>query len=203
MTTATAETADLATHTIPLDDVVEHFAHLAANAGESLTHLKLQALCYYAQVRYLGTYGKPLFAERIAAAAEGPVVSELQRRYGDCTDKVIHPSRPEPPELPLLRQEALIDWTFAGYGGLLEPELAALVAATPPWREARHSGNGSSVIAETAMQQYGRELDQLLMSEPPAATPAGYDLAREEAESAERVARSIEAAKAGARARRW
>ena len=202
MTTATAETPAPATATTPLDDVVEHFAHLAANTGESLTYLKLQAFCYFAQIRFLGTYGKPLFAERFAAAVEGPVVFELQRRYGDCTDKVIHPSRPEPPELPLLRQEALIDLTFASYGGLMEPELAALVAASPPWREARHSGNGGAMIAEAAMQQYGRELDQLLMAEPRAAAPAGYDPAREEAESAERIARSIEDLKAG-RHRQW
>lgn len=202
MVTAAPEAPAPLALTIPLDDVVEHFAHIAANAGESLTPLKLQAFCYFAQLRYLGTYGKPLFLEPIEAAAEGPVVPDLERRYGDCTDKVIGPSRPEPPELPLLRQEEMIDLTFATYGGLMEPELATLAAASPPWREACSQERGSAVIAEAAMRRYGRELDELLMSEPRAAVPAGCDPDRAEAESAERIARSIEDAKAG-RSRRW
>ena len=40
---------------------------------ESMTHLKLQKLCYYAQAWYLTIYGQRLFNEEFQAWLHGPV----------------------------------------------------------------------------------------------------------------------------------
>ena len=46
----------------------------------SVTHKKLQKLCYYSQAWHCALYdGTPLFAERIEAWVHGPVIPELYR----------------------------------------------------------------------------------------------------------------------------
>ena len=200
MTTATADPATPAAAVTPLDEVVEHFAHLAANAGESLTHLKLQALCYYAQAFYLGTYGKPLFEGRFEAWPDGAFVPALFERYSQYQLESIPPASPAPPQLPLLRQEALLEEVFGRYGALTDVELGGLVLTWGPVTE--HDRLQHEEISAEVLADHGRRLNHLIMTEARAATPAGYDPACEEAESAERIARSLEDLKAG-RHRRW
>ena len=48
---------------------------------ESMTHKKLQKLCYYAQAWYLANYGKALFPSRFEAWVHGPVSPDLYSRY--------------------------------------------------------------------------------------------------------------------------
>ncbi len=51
------------------------------DAGEALTHLKLQKLLYFAQAYYLANYGEPLFAEDMQAWTHGPVVPSVWHEY--------------------------------------------------------------------------------------------------------------------------
>ena len=46
---------------------------------ESMSHKKLQKLCYYAQAWYLANYGKPLMPNRFEAWVHGPVSPDLYR----------------------------------------------------------------------------------------------------------------------------
>jgi len=48
---------------------------------ESMTHKKLQKLCYYAQAWHLALLDKPLFNEKIEAWIHGPVIPDLYQKY--------------------------------------------------------------------------------------------------------------------------
>lgn len=48
---------------------------------ESMTHKKLQKLCYYAYVQYLVTYRERLFTNRFEAWIKGVVEPELYSKY--------------------------------------------------------------------------------------------------------------------------
>ena len=50
---------------------------------ESMTHKKLQKLCYYAQAWHLALHGSELFAERFEAWVHGPVSPVLYSIYAD------------------------------------------------------------------------------------------------------------------------
>lgn len=57
-------------------DAIQVAVHVLDLMG-SVTTMKLQKLVYYAQVRYIVRAGSPLFADRIEAWANGPVVPSL------------------------------------------------------------------------------------------------------------------------------
>ncbi|MBQ7502967.1 SocA family protein [bacterium] len=50
---------------------------------ESMTHKKLQKLCYYAQAWHYTLLDEPLFSERIEAWVHGPVIPALYKKYSD------------------------------------------------------------------------------------------------------------------------
>ena len=53
-------------------------------AKKSMTHKKLQKLCYYAQAWYCALYdGTPLFEDEIQAWVHGPVYRDIYYRYRD------------------------------------------------------------------------------------------------------------------------
>lgn len=48
---------------------------------ESMTHKKLQKLCYYVQALHLAIYGEPLIDTYFEAWVHGPVAPELYNEY--------------------------------------------------------------------------------------------------------------------------
>ena len=48
---------------------------------DGLTHLKLQKLCYYAQVFHLALIGRRLFDEQLLAWDHGPVTRSIWDRF--------------------------------------------------------------------------------------------------------------------------
>jgi uncharacterized phage-associated protein len=66
---------------IAVRDACEFFIALAQDAGETLTHMKLQKLLYYAQAWHCGMFGKPLFAAKFEAWKFGPVCPEVYCQY--------------------------------------------------------------------------------------------------------------------------
>ena len=50
-------------------------------AGEAITHLKLQKLIYYSQAWYLALEDKPLFEDGLEAWAHGPVCRAVYDTY--------------------------------------------------------------------------------------------------------------------------
>ena len=64
-----------------VNDIALFFIALAQDAGEQLTHMKLQKLLYYAQAWFVGTFGEPLFDGKIEAWKHGPVCPEIYQQY--------------------------------------------------------------------------------------------------------------------------
>ena len=72
-------------------NVARRFIRLAGQGEEPdyRTHLRLQKLLYYVQGWSLAALGRPLFADRIEAWPEGPVVKELYHQYKGYEGNVI------------------------------------------------------------------------------------------------------------------
>ena len=63
-------------------DVADFFlAQQDENAGDLISSLMLQKLCYYAQGFTLAMTGRPLFQEKIEAWCNGPVIPALYEHY--------------------------------------------------------------------------------------------------------------------------
>ena len=145
---------------LTVDDVARYF--LVAQdqdetAGERISNLKLQKLCYYAQGFHLAIHGQPLFAEPIQAWRDGPVIESLWRKYRDWR---YHPL-PIPDGVDLDAYEpqvaSLLDDVAADYGQFAAAKLRDMTHETPPYIEARRRGL-NTVITTEAMRAYSREV---------------------------------------------
>ncbi len=105
---------------------------------ESMSHKKLQKLCYYAQAWHCALYyGKPMFTDDdFEAWVHGPVSPRLYNKYRDYG--WIHIESPkEYPENIDEDNKALISEIFRIYGGLTGDQLEALTHSEDPWKEKR------------------------------------------------------------------
>jgi uncharacterized phage-associated protein len=125
------------------------------DAGDDITHLKLQKLLYYTQAWHLANYDKPLFDEDMQAWAHGPVVPSVWRLYRDCG---WNPLPPEP--LPSIDPDlqGYLEVVFARYGGFTAKKLEELTHAEQPWREARGNlppeAKCDTPISKSTMRDY-------------------------------------------------
>ncbi len=70
------------TYNLSPNDVANWFlCNIDREAGDSITHLKLQKLLYYAQAWSLVLKGKSLFEEDFEAWAHGPVLPSIFEQY--------------------------------------------------------------------------------------------------------------------------
>ena len=143
------------------DPVADYFlTAINGKAGEFMSNLKLQKLCYLAQGWHLAYLDKPLFDDEIEAWAHGPVVVELYRRFKkykwqpiDIFDQKCNPYEYlEDESLELLNDL----WNHYGLWGA--KQLEALTHDQKPWRDAYGKRNlGAScneVITHQAMKDY-------------------------------------------------
>ena len=124
----------------------------------SMTHMKLQKLCYYAQAWSLVWDEKPIFDERIQAWANGPVVrhlySSLRGEYGVEADKILHGDASKLTG----DQTDSVDVVLEFYAGRSSQYLSDLTHMERPWMEARtgiQAGERGEVeITPAAMAEY-------------------------------------------------
>jgi uncharacterized phage-associated protein len=98
--------------------------------------LKVHKLLYYAQGWHLTRFGRPLFAERIDAWVNGPVVVDLWR------DEKRERGRPRPLELGG-DDQATVDYVVGRYGRFTGKELIRLTHNEGPWRDVSESDDPS------------------------------------------------------------
>jgi uncharacterized phage-associated protein len=118
-------------------DVARYFLSINdEDAGEPISHLKLQKLCYYAQGFYLAIYGKPLFPDKIEAWQHGPVVRNLWDEFKQYGSGRI--PQPEDFDASVLDEETrdLLDEIFEVYGQFSALKLRNMTHLEPPWSEA-------------------------------------------------------------------
>lgn len=148
----------------PLQIANWFLANIGREAGDLITHLKLQKLVYYAQAWSLAARGKPLFDEDIQAWAHGPVVPSLFRAFrGYGMDPI-----PAPASVPCLDPETveLLGEVLDVYGEHSAKKLEQLTHRERPWRDARGDlspeARSDAVITQAAMQSYYSELSRRL-----------------------------------------
>ena len=136
-------------------------------AGDALTNLKLQKLCYYAQGWHLALFGAPLFSEVIEAWAHGPVVPELYQRFKSYKWQAIDPFElVSDPEADLHdEQKEFLDQVWSRYNSFSGKMLEHMTHAEPPWkaayRPATPQGACQNVISHEAMKaHFGNLLQQ-------------------------------------------
>lgn len=103
----------------------------------SMTHKKLQKLCYYAQAWYCALYdGSPLFEDVIEAWAHGPVIPVLYPKYADYRWNPI----PQLNDIELNLEDKVtdvLDAVYRTYAKFDGDQLERLTHSENPWIEAR------------------------------------------------------------------
>ncbi len=104
---------------------------------DSMTHKKIQKLCYYSQAWYCALYdGTPLFDDEIQAWVHGPVVATLYRVYADNKWNLIPKS--ECDESVFSEDELnILEAVYNTYGSFSGDQLESLTHAEEPWIKAR------------------------------------------------------------------
>jgi uncharacterized phage-associated protein len=132
-------------------------AYILQQKGE-MTTWKLQKLVYYSQAWHLVWADAPLFADRIEAWANGPVVRSLYGGHrGDFTLTRERLGAGNPENLTE-QQKTTIDAVLTYYGDKTGQWLSELTHSEPPWRNAREgmapTERGNRAIELNDMAEY-------------------------------------------------
>jgi uncharacterized phage-associated protein len=138
--------------TVTVHDVA---AYILQQHGGAMTSMKLEKLVYYSQAWSLVWDEEPIFAEKIEAWVNGPVVPELYARHRGMF-KVRkwdgHPERLTPD------QKETINAILGFYGKRSSMELSQMTHQEDPWIIARRglspSERGSREITLASMAEY-------------------------------------------------
>ena len=127
---------------------------------ESMTHKKLQKLCYYAKAWYLALKDENLIVERFEAWVHGAVQPDLYQKYrvyGFMEIPSIYHNVSIPKEFISFSREV-----FSSYGHMTGDELEALNHSEMPWIKARGNlkpwESSNNIIDENDMKEYYRSL---------------------------------------------
>ena len=125
---------------------------------DSMTHKKVQKLCYYAQAWYCALYdGEPLFEDEIQAWVHGPVIPVLYPVYADYKWNEIPKENFDSSKLGE-KVIKLLDAVYETYGKFTGDQLESLTHSEDPWIEARGDlkpwENGTTAITCCSMRKY-------------------------------------------------
>jgi uncharacterized phage-associated protein len=118
------------------DEIADWFlCQIDREAGDSITHLKLQKLVYYAQAWALALLKRPLFEEDIQAWAHGPVVPSIYKRFKGFRWSALG----LPPNCPKMKGDDLnlLKDVFRVYGKCNARHLEELTHQEDPWKNSR------------------------------------------------------------------
>lgn len=107
------------------------------DAGDAITHLKLQKLIYYAQAWSLAlpSRGYPLFDEELQAWAHGPVAESVFHQHkGNAWDAL-----PAPAKMPDIEESDAehLQEILSVFGEFSAKQLERMTHSEAPWIEAR------------------------------------------------------------------
>lgn len=121
-------------------DVADFFlASQDEEAGDTISNLKLQKLCYYAQGFTVAVTGEPLFPELFQAWAHGPVLPNLYHAFkGYGASAIPKPERtfPEVREVFSSEQLEILDEVKEVYGQFSAWKLRDMTHHEKPWMDA-------------------------------------------------------------------
>lgn len=142
-------------------DVAKWFINrVDREAGDSITHLKVQKFLYFAEAWHQVLVGKDLFNEQIEAWAHGPVVREVYAKLADFgwqALETIEPPNPDFPEETLDTLGLVVDL----YDQFTAKQLEDMTHMDKPWSEARGDlapeARCANVIPKPAIKAYFKE----------------------------------------------
>lgn len=146
---------DLTRYTGDIFDLADAFLSIA-----SMTHKKLQKLCFYAKAWYLALYDTNLIEEHFEAWVHGAVQPQLYQKYkiyGFGHIPQVLNTQGIPEEFMSFAREI-----YNSYGDLTGDELEQLNHTERPWLEARGNlrpwQNSEQTISEETMKNFYRKL---------------------------------------------
>ncbi len=105
-------------------------------SGDSITHLKLQKLLYYAQGFHVAMRdGIPLFPESILAWKHGPVVRRVYSHFSHCQHRSIDPKAEFYADAYAPEDRELLEVVYATYGQFGATKLEHMTHEESPWLE--------------------------------------------------------------------
>jgi len=123
---------------------------------ESITHKKLQKLCYYVQVWHLAIYNKPLVNEKFEAWVHGPVSRSLYHKYKNYGWQKIPSKDLDKPYED--NQIDFINYIYEMYGDFSGDQLEHMTHEEDPWLIARDGlaemEKADNIIDEKIMKEY-------------------------------------------------
>jgi uncharacterized phage-associated protein len=142
-------------------DVAKWFINrVDREAGDAITHLKVQKLLYYAEAWHQVTNGEELLKEQFEAWAHGPVVREVYARLADKGWQALGPIDPPPPEFPQATVEVL-ELVTDLYDQFNAKQLEEMTHSDKPWIDARGNlapeARCSTVMPKPAIKAYFEE----------------------------------------------
>ena len=140
---------------------VDVAAYILKKRGR-MSAMKLQKLVYYSQAWHATWEGRPLFAARIEAWANGPVCPDLYRRHRghfEVTAKLFTDDGGNCRRLNADEIES-IDVVLSEYGDQSAQYLSDLTHREAPWRDARaglapHERSTRPISLESMTEYYG------------------------------------------------
>lgn len=140
----------------PIDVATWFVNRIDRNSGESITHLKVQKLLYYAQAWHLLAFEKPLFTEELRAWSHGPVVPSVYHSLKEHGWNAI-PELAQKDELDA-EAEGILEQVLSIYGEFSAKRLEAMTHSEDPWKEARGDlqpeARCDAVISREAIKAY-------------------------------------------------
>lgn len=143
-----------------VDDIANWFlTYVDRDAGDSITHLKLQKLVYYAQAWSLALHDEALFEEEFQAWTHGPVLCSLFDRFAEAGWSAL--PAPESGGSVDEKTHALLNSIAGSYGELSARRLEDLTHSEEPWIVARGGlpleERSDAVISKEGMKKYYKE----------------------------------------------
>jgi len=119
----------------PIFKIADYFILQSdGSSGDTMTHLRLQKLVYYAQAWYVAINKKPLIADRVEAWAHGPVFPSLWEKYKGYGSR----SLPLPTSIRIDRRiTSFLDDIWRVYGQYSAKRLEEITHNEEPWTRAR------------------------------------------------------------------
>lgn len=142
-------------------DVAKWFINrVDREAGDSITHLKVQKFLYFAEAWHQVIVEKELFDEPIEAWAHGPVIRDVYAKFADYGWQALEPIDSPPAEFPKETQE-ILELVVDLYDQFTAKQLEELTHTDKPWLEARGDiapeARCANVISKAAIKSYFKE----------------------------------------------
>lgn len=148
-----------------IHNIADYFISKAdAEAGDNVTHLKVQKLAYYAQAWHLAIMGSRLFDNEFEAWVHGPVAQELFKRLqGNSWNPLLADHMITVPTDELESETiGFLDEIWDVYGQYTAKALEDLTHQEAPWLEAREGlspiERSSKAISDETIKTFYRGL---------------------------------------------